>query len=388
MNERILFVDDDPNILEAYQRKLQRVMPVETALGGEEGLRILDERGPFAVVVADMNMPSMNGIEFLAQVKEKHPDTVRMMLTGNADTRVAIQAVNEGNIFRFLTKPCPSDVFGNALVAGLNQYRLIRAEKELLEGTVSGVVELLAEVLSWVDPEAFGRTMQLRNHVKAIATALRRKDINEILLAATLSQIGYMAIPHEILARAYAGETLSKEEQNALNAVPSLAKELVSRIPRLGEVSRIILYQNKGFDGSGYPEDSVSGNDIPMGARILKVALDLLDFEHQGKSRGEAIGEMRKRNDAYDPRVLYAAIDSFGKSGGNVEGTEFVDMPLRLGELRPGLTLAYHIETMDGRMLVRSGTLITDALLVRIKQFSELVSIKQPIVVRLPARQD
>lgn len=385
MNERILFVDDDPNILEAYQRKLQRVLAVETALGGEEGLRTLEDRGPFAVVVADMQMPQMDGIEFLSQVKERYPETVRMMLTGNADTQVAIQAVNEGNIFRFLTKPCPADIFGKALVAGLNQYRLICAEKELLEGTVSGVVELLAEVLSWVDPEAFGRTMQLRNYVKTIAALLHRKDLNEIQLAATLSQIGYMGIPHDILARTYSGQELSEDERQALRTVPSLGRELVARIPRLEQVAQIIFYQNKGFDGSGYPEDTVSGNEIPMGSRILKVALDLLDLEHQGRTRGESIGEMRKHDVRYDPRVFYAAIEAFGKTEHAEGAAEFITMPLRLGELRAGLTLACPIETMDARLLVRSGTIITETLLLRIKQFSELVSIKEPVMVRLPA---
>lgn len=385
MDERILFVDDDPNILEAYQRKLQRVLAVETALGGEEGLRILGERGPFAVVVADMQMPQMDGIEFLSQVKERYPETVRMMLTGNADTRVAIQAVNEGNIFRFLTKPCPADIFGKSLVAGLNQYRLICAEKELLEGTVSGVVELLAEVLSWVDPEAFGRTMQLRNYVKTIAALLHRKDLNEIQLAATLSQIGYMGIPHDILTRTYSGQELSEDERQALRIVPSLGRELVARIPRLEQVAQIIFYQNKGFDGSGYPEDTVSGNEIPMGSRILKVSLDLLDLEHQGKTRGESIGEMRKYDVRYDPRVFYAAIEAFGKTEQTEGAAEFITMPLRLGELRAGLTLACPIETMDSRLLVRSGTLITETLLLRIKQFSELVSIREPVMVRLPA---
>ncbi len=143
MHERILFVDDDPNILEAYQRKLQHVLIVHIALGPHVALREIREKGPFAVVVADMNMPLMNGLEFLKKVKNIAPETVRMMLTGNSDIKTAMDAVNEGSVFRFLTKPCPSKLMGDSLVAAIQQYRLITSEKEILEGTLKGTVELL-----------------------------------------------------------------------------------------------------------------------------------------------------------------------------------------------------------------------------------------------------
>ena len=134
MEERILFVDDDPNILEAYHRKLQHVLHVRTAQGPHLGLREIEEKGPFAVVVADMNMPLMNGVEFLARVREFAPETVRMMLTGNSDIKTAMDAVNEGCVFRFLTKPCPSKLMGDSLAAAIKQHRLITAEKEVWRG--------------------------------------------------------------------------------------------------------------------------------------------------------------------------------------------------------------------------------------------------------------
>ena len=128
MNEKILFVDDDPDILEAYQRRLGKALQVDTARGGAHGLRAILSDGPYAVVVADMHMPVMNGIDFLARVKEVAPDTVRIMLTGNASLKITIQAVNTGGVFRFLTKPCPPEVMGEALVAAINQYRIAKGE--------------------------------------------------------------------------------------------------------------------------------------------------------------------------------------------------------------------------------------------------------------------
>ena len=106
MSEKILFVDDEPDLLAAYQRHLRKAFEIETAEGPERGLEAVTERGPFAVIVSDLRMPNMDGIQFLSLVKKKTPNSVRIMLTGCADLETSIAAVNEGNIFRFLTKPC------------------------------------------------------------------------------------------------------------------------------------------------------------------------------------------------------------------------------------------------------------------------------------------
>ena len=132
MNEKILCVDDEPNILEAYRRTLRKRFELDVACGGEEALQAIAQRGPYAVLVADMRMPGMNGVELLAKVRQIAPLTVRMMLTGNTDLQTAIDAVNQGHIFRFLTKPCSPEDFANALEAGLEQHRLLTAERQLL----------------------------------------------------------------------------------------------------------------------------------------------------------------------------------------------------------------------------------------------------------------
>jgi DNA-binding NtrC family response regulator len=106
MAEKILLVDDDSNILDGYRRSLSRDFFIETAIGAEEGLKLNTDSGPYSVVVADMRMPGMDGIQFLSRVKTLSPDAIRVMLTGNADMETAINAINEGSIFRFLTKPC------------------------------------------------------------------------------------------------------------------------------------------------------------------------------------------------------------------------------------------------------------------------------------------
>jgi len=132
MTEKVLLVDDDRNILAGYRRGLRNEFRLETAAGGEQGLQALNSRGPFAMVVSDMRMSGMDGIEFLARVREGFPDTVRAMLTGYADVETAIRAVNEGGLFCFLTKPCPKEKLALSLRAGIEQYRINTAQSAVL----------------------------------------------------------------------------------------------------------------------------------------------------------------------------------------------------------------------------------------------------------------
>src|ERR1022692_3828271 len=129
MVEKILLVDDESSILDGYRRSLRREFEIETAVSGKQALSLVAETGPYAVVVSDMRMPEMDGIELLSSIKAQSPDTIRIMLTGNADMDTAIHAINEGSIFRFLNKPCSKEVMAKTLTAALVQFRLVTAEK-------------------------------------------------------------------------------------------------------------------------------------------------------------------------------------------------------------------------------------------------------------------
>jgi signal transduction histidine kinase len=131
--ERILLVDDDPNLLASSQRLFDGRFDITTALGPERGLATIADQGPFAVVVSDMRMPAMDGIHFLAEVRRRAPATVRMMLTGYPDLPTAIHAVNRGAIFQFLTKPCPPETFEEALESGIAQYQWHQSQAESME---------------------------------------------------------------------------------------------------------------------------------------------------------------------------------------------------------------------------------------------------------------
>jgi serine phosphatase RsbU (regulator of sigma subunit) len=141
--DKILFVDDDVNLLASFQRQLRKQFRIETALGGHEGIELVRNNGPYAVIVSDFSMPHMNGIEFLSRARQIAPDSIRIMLTGNADLQAAIQAVNEGNIFRFLTKPCSLDVLGKSIGTGIEQYQQIAKEKAFAQRTRSSLAQAM-----------------------------------------------------------------------------------------------------------------------------------------------------------------------------------------------------------------------------------------------------
>lgn len=132
MSHKVLFVDDEPNVLEGVRRQLRKLVALDTATSAEEGMKAVLEKGPYAVVISDMRMPHMNGTKFLSQVREASPDTVRMILSGQADIDSTIAAINEAQIFRFLTKPCSGENLVSAVEAGLQQFARNQTVQALL----------------------------------------------------------------------------------------------------------------------------------------------------------------------------------------------------------------------------------------------------------------
>lgn len=148
MTEQILIVDDDPLVLEGYRRALHRRFQLDIANGGQEALDLVEKRGPYAVLVTDMRMPGMDGMELLARLKEINADTVRIMLTGNADQQTAVDAVNQGQVFKFLNKPCAAEAISSALTDALCIYQQREKRQELLMRN-SAAVEDLTEKLAF-----------------------------------------------------------------------------------------------------------------------------------------------------------------------------------------------------------------------------------------------
>jgi len=383
MNEKILFVDDDANLLAGCERNLRRQFQLETAEGGETALEKIAERGPYAVVVADRQMPGMDGIQLLSRVREQAPDTVRIMLTGNADLESAIKVVNEGNIFRFLTKPCPLDVLAKAVEDARAQYRLVMAEKELLSQTLSGSIKLLTDILSLMDPQSFGRAQTMRDIITSVTKKFHLDNDWEIHLAAMLAPIGFVTIPPETLVRSRNGDRLSKVEEQMVNQLPETAARLLANIPRLEGVARVVRYQHKHYDGAGFPPDSVKGEAVPVGARLLKILDDLAQLHAGRASRSAALAEMYQRRGWYDPSLLDAVRDYYGIAAAARE-TERPSISVEFRNLAPGMVLRSNIETRDGTLILSAGHALSEMTLEKIQNFERVSGIKEPIFVEAP----
>lgn len=357
MNEKVLFVDDDDKILKGIRRQFDDILELETASGPGEALEMLAQQGPFAVVVSDMRMPGMNGIELLARVRERSPDTVRIMLTGYADLQTTIDAVNAGNIFRFLSKPCTHEVMGKAVRDGLAQHRIVTAERELLEGTLHGSIRVLSEMLSLANPLAFGRTSQVQRIALAIGEQLKIPSLWDLKIATMLFPLGCVSVSQSTLERALAGQPLSKEEGGAFSKHPAVAQRMLRQIPRLEAVAAIVAYQDKGFDGSGSPDEGVSGGDIPIGARILKVASDFeIAYKRVGDT-SQALQELEGRTGKYDLQVLRALQEAL--RGGLCRASR---KSVRVQELNEGMVLAADVRTGAGQLMVASGQQVTESI--------------------------
>lgn len=378
MKPKLLMVDDEKNILEAYVRNLREEYDIITAQSGKEALGAL-EKTSFPVIVSDYKMPEMNGVELLEKVREQSPDTVQIMLTGQADMQAIIELINRGKIFRFLTKPCSSETLVANINDAMRQYELITAERELLGKTLGGSIKVLTDLLALAKPQVFNQSVRIRNLARKIYRAMNIRDSWKIEIAALLSQIGCVTMPDSVLKNAYQGITLSEDEAFMFNNHPIIAADMIVNIPRMDAVAEIIRYQEKHFDGKGTPADNLSGDGIPLGARILKVANDYTRFLNQGLEDFSAIYEMKKRPGVYDPRIL-ETFESVVKGEGE-HNKAYVTKHLLIKQLQEGMYLAEDVITASGVVIGNKNQPVTRALIVTLTNHATNQQIKQPIQV-------
>ena len=364
-DERILFVDDDENVLRGIERQFGDRFDIDLAAGPQAAIEALESQGPFAVVFSDMRMPGMTGVELLSKVGEVSPDTVRVMLTGFADLETTVAAINRGQIFRFLSKPCSNEDLQRTLEECLRQFHLIKAEKELVEGTLMGSVKVLSDILSLVNPIAFGRASRVRRIATKIAKELGVDNLWEIEIAAMMSSLGCVTLPESVLSKLTNPKELTDEERLAVEKHPELGSALLKNIPRLENVSTIVAYQEKQYDGRGWPQDKLRGDAIPLGARILKVALDLDAAESSTSNPNSAIARLEDRASAYDPEVLRIAHENLA----NLYPVRLVEKAV--SELEPGMTIADDVFSAGGVMLVAKGLEVTRSVIRVLANYDE-----------------
>ncbi|MCB2173786.1 response regulator [bacterium] len=377
INEKVLFVDDEPSLLAAMARSLHGVFDIKTATSGNEALAMLRETGPFAVVVSDLRMPEMDGTAFLSTVKKLAPDTVRIMLSGTTDLDEALEAVNCGQVFRFLTKPCSANALVTTLTLAVRHYNLVVGERDLLSKTLKGSINLLSELLSLSNPTAFSRGHRISRAVSTVAARLGAQPLWQFEVAALLSQVGCIAVPSDILAKAYIGAELTDNERKIFHNHPLIGSRLVRRIPRMETVAAMIAGQMNDFDDRYHNKSETT--DAVVGAQLLRIMLDYDLLRNQGMTHEQATEQLFARHERYDPTIL-ALLPSIDlpQPSGAIRKTVLFD------DIVPGMIAAEDIRSGNGNLIISNGQEITWSMIQGLQNFIDHMAVQEPFQVWLP----
>ncbi|NBV86613.1 MAG: response regulator [Verrucomicrobia bacterium] len=386
MNPLILCVDDDPNVLASLVRGLRKYFTVHTALSGAEALSILQMGGPYAAILSDMRMPEMDGLEFLAKAAVLAPDTVAAMLTGNVDQITAVEALNSGRVHRFITKPASTETIEETLQACCSLHEELCAKRGVLERAMEGGVSLLREVYQSAGQRALAGPDLLMDYVSSFFYNIHpnQKTPREIEVALMLRYVGSSSLPGSLMQRAAMGEVLSPSEGQLIHSAAASGIQLLYGLPGMEAVARILHYQNKGFDGSGPPEDSLQGEALPFGSRLLRVMSDLLDLEKTGLKRHDALMRMAANAKRYDPEILKLCRLRW-QFDRNIQ-LRRVPKPVLLSDLCVSDILAKPLYSKDSQLVALEGTVMTETLLRQIRILEQNNNIPKFLEINLLER--
>ncbi len=377
MAGKILFVDDNINLLSAIQRNLRKQFDITIASSPVQALKILQDEGPFGVLVSDLKMPGISGVDLLAKAAADWPHTVRILLTGEADTQAAIAAVNEGHVYRFLMKPFPLSALAQILTAALAQYNLLISEKVLLEKTLSGSIKVLTEVLCMTHPLAFSRANRIRNTVKQLLADTSLANSWEFEIAAMLSQIGCITLPKDLLQKLSDGSPLTADERTLYESYPVTGSRLLENIPRLEAVARMIEKQAEAIEPLAPGQRLEEADPVHLGSHLLKIAIELDLLTSGGLDTSAALAQMQMGHHIYPPELLrsLAARES-------VELT-MKSRAVKFKELVAGMVLKTDILAKNGSLLLAKGHTLTPTTLECLTGYFVSQGVQEPIGVLL-----
>tara|TARA_R110001583_G_scaffold149274_1_gene301229 strand:+ start:17246 stop:18562 length:1317 start_codon:yes stop_codon:yes gene_type:complete len=403
----LLLVDDEANILSSLRRLFRpQGYRVLTAESGDEALQLLAAE-PVDLILSDMRMPGMTGAQLLATACERWPDTVRILLTGYADMSSTIEAINRGQIYRYVSKPWEDDDL-KLLVRDALERKYLKLENERmtqtiaeqneqlrhfnaeLEARVQARTKELSEALSATDKahrelhQSYTSTVRvfceliesrspiLKGHGRRVADIARniaRKlgvsdaEQQTLVLASMLHDMGKIGLPDELLAKPYS--TLHAEERSVVMTHPTRAESLLMGISPLREAASVVRAHHEHFDGTGYPDGS-AGLAIPRLARILAVA-NAFDSLQLGTMVGRTLSPrdaldfiVANRGKRYDPSV----VDAFVSVGVLLQAERAnTEQRLRPAMLKPGMALARDLIHAEGYLLLSKGFVVDDAII-------------------------
>ncbi len=370
---RVLCLDDEPYVLDGLRRNLRTNFTVTVTTEPQEALELLAEQedDPIAVILSDMRMPQMNGVQVLRKAYEVAPETTRVLLTGDADVQVAVSAINEGNVFRFILKPCPPDPLRLTVSAAADQHRLMRSERELLQDTLKGCVDALMETLAMAQPALFSRAGRLRRLVGELCDAVNLPDAWQVEMAAQLGEIGAITLPPTVVSALQTGMPGNGQEADMLAQLPKLADSMLARIPRLEAVRDIVRAQ---LPTDRDPVTALHPDTVDA-ARLLQVVREYDALVNRDTPADLALSTLASRKTHLDDHLAALA-----KIIGMRLPSETV-REITIDELRIGHELADDLYSAKGLLLVSRAQVITERLLVRVRNFEATTGLRGRILV-------
>jgi response regulator RpfG family c-di-GMP phosphodiesterase len=420
----LLFVDDEANILSALKRLFRpKGYRVLTAEGGAEALEILEKEN-IDLVVSDMRMPEMDGAQLLERVRQRWPDTVRILLTGYADVSSTIDAINKGQILRYVAKPWEDNdllltvqqaierkqlqrekarlealtIKQNQELRFLNEglEDIVRARTQELQQTMAFLesanerlkkslvmtVRVFANLIELRHPILAGHSRRVADQSRALAVKMGMKDaeVQDVMLAGFLHDIGKIGFPDSLLDKSFA--SLTDEERRQVVKHPATGQNALMALENLAGAAKLIRGHHERFDGQGFP-DHLSGLSIPLGARILAVVNDY-DAAQLGTLFSKKLGAQEAatfiqeaRGKRYDPGVVDAFLEMLG-----VARLPETEQSLRAGQLLPGMVLTQDVMTPEGLLLLARDTVLDQDLIAQLRAFETTEKILLTVFAR------
>ena len=344
---KVLFVDDQAEVLDDLKVIVSEVCEPYTALNAEEGLKVFESEGPFTIVASDQILPGMNGAEFLAMVSRRDPYCSTMLVTGHANYRDAMRAVNDGHVFRLLDKPYAEQDLIDAIQAGVRQRELLETERVLLHETLVGAVNALTDTLATVKPLFFGRAQRVKRLSGEIARYLKFPHVWQVETAAVFSQMASITLPEEEAENVFLRKRLRPQIVELVKKFPEVIDHLLGNIPRLDEVREII----DCLMGNPLPYENKAKEEVYKAYRIIDAALEHDYLEVEGHDSEVILGTLRGGEKEFDKDVVEAMSQLLHKSK-----TRYLVNEVAFEDLRVGMRLAEDLSLESAMLVAPKGT--------------------------------
>lgn len=427
----ILLVDDESHVTDALRRVLHhQPYRVLTAQSGDQALELMEQH-TIDLVLSDARMPGMDGATLLGKIYERWPSCIRILLTGYADINATIKAINDGQIYRYLSKPWNNDELCLTIEQSLaykyaeqERVRLLKLtqdqnqalldmnehlERRVQERTIElfNTAQLLkkannklergyvtaTEVFSSLINQRLPKSRQTNQEVIALIRAfcvahdVTEKDARDLEMAAALYNIGKLTWRDEMIALPL--ELLGKEQRQLYRDYPAIGEQLLMALEHAKDAALMIRHHQERWDGAGYP-DGLQGDEIPWGARLIKMAVDTVEvqmgmIQKRQRTLEEVLQSMENyAGRLYDPLLCSAFIEvASTMAREEAEGDESV-LAVQTGTLESGMITVKKLYSAAGTLLLGEGTVLTPRIIERLQEFERYENSSYMLHVQRP----